>query len=942
MRSIVALAALCLRARPTRAAKARRAPRCADADVVARCLARCELFGAELKLRAARRFDGVIANRCLEECEEDFCPRRPPPGTEWVVPDATKKTVDPSATTFKRRPVGDGRALVAVPQPEAKVFLSWRMLAVDGAGHGAGAKGDRVERVDDRAPPNYSVQRRVAGGEWEGITTSSRTSLIDTPPGKKGTVYEYRVKATSGDRRDVWSRVASVKTESTGKDYVELSPPDQKTGANKRASMPPISNVLLADTDGDGELEGVAWRKVGSDADGTKRYVISIIEFDGSGITRDYDTDMGRPPPAKPPKGDWVTVESKGKRSVLKEAPGSESSLWTRPRAAGDVDGDGREEIWTVGHVDGACVYLLLRDDGVNVSLVASTPSPYPICDGADNSRHDAFLANLDGDPNKLSLGMAGGRHEPWRIFVWDLIDGTTLVPRWDSGSGVATRRDGKVATANAQNSHNVAVVDVDCDGRDEIIAGGTVVDDDGSILWGTNHWFGASAHVDGIVVDDIDPDSPGFEILLFSETGPEWGLYRAADGAPRVEAVAAEFHLQWNLAVNVSESRGLDVVGTFGGHLVDGGFSYGGGAFKPYPFGKWPREALNWFPIDWDGRGGHQACIFGFHVEGQVSSGVDRRRRLEAQPIANPRIYGFLGKEIKEVNAGTKEQILRVLVSAVDIVGDHREEVLVQMADGSLRAYFNVATPFVQKPTKLEDPHYRRFLGHATFPSHVAALGTTCSNTEPLSKKAPPPRRDWEGSTRDVAALKERRRPLELHANSRENSADSRDRGRAALKSLDQEITVAELRVAVRRMINACESPGCWRRADRDTNRHGETQADKARRKDPNAVDPTHGPDPTIAERRQPVRDSRCDRRVGPDRADTVAAPGKAPRVSIGGRCYQNRKSLIGKQLFFLDRYNADNPAKPHNVELVQSLWIQPSKGRSGRRRATNASSFS
>ena len=736
--------------------------------------------------------------------------------------------------------------------------------------------------------------------------------------------------------------------------------------------MPPISNVLLADTDGDGELEGVAWRKVGSDADGTKRYVISIIEFDGSGITRDYDTDMGRPPPAKPPKGDWVTVESKGKRSVLKEAPGSESSLWTRPRAAGDVDGDGREEIWTVGHVDGACVYLLLRDDGVNVSLVASTPSPYPICDGADNSRHDAFLANLDGDPNKLSLGMAGGRHEPWRIFVWDLIDGTTLVPRWDSGSGVATRRDGKVATANAQNSHNVAVVDVDCDGRDEIIAGGTVVDDDGSILWGTNHWFGASAHVDGIVVDDIDPDSPGFEILLFSETGPEWGLYRAADGAPRVEAVAAEFHLQWNLAVNVSESRGLDVVGTFGGHLVDGGFSYGGGAFKPYPFGKWPREALNWFPIDWDGRGGHQACIFGFHVEGQVSSGVDRRRRLEAQPIANPRIYGtgrprgrrffaresrgrkrrrnfrvaaaasprlvsteyvrvdaptlgsfggaragFLGKEIKEVNAGTKEQILRVLVSAVDIVGDHREEVLVQMADGSLRAYFNVATPFVQKPTKLEDPHYRRFLGHATFPSHVAALGTTCSNTEPLSKKAPPPRRDWEGSTRDVAALKERRRPLELHANSRENSADSRDRGRAALKSLDQEITVAELRVAVRRMINACESPGCWRRADRDTNRHGETQADKARRKDPNAVDPTHGPDPTIAERRQPVRDSRCDRARAASTSLAAASPRLVSLRNIPGRLRGISASSSPRLVFAEHPRPRRRDSSPRNVRV-------------------------
>ena len=36
---------------------------------------------------------------------------------------------------------------------------------------------------------------------------------------------------------------------------------------------------MLADTDGDGELEAVTWRKVGSDAKGDKRYVISIMEL---------------------------------------------------------------------------------------------------------------------------------------------------------------------------------------------------------------------------------------------------------------------------------------------------------------------------------------------------------------------------------------------------------------------------------------------------------------------------------------------------------------------------------------------------------------------------------------------------------------------------------------------------------------------------------------
>ena len=117
-------------------------------------------------------------------------------------------------------------------------------------------------------------------------------------------------------------------TDKVGRDYVELSPADGRPG--QKGSTPPISNSLLADTDGDGELEAVTWRKVGSDAKGDKRYVISIIEFDGSGVTRDFDTDMGRPPPKSFPGADWSAVGQVGK-SILREPPGSESSLWTRP-----------------------------------------------------------------------------------------------------------------------------------------------------------------------------------------------------------------------------------------------------------------------------------------------------------------------------------------------------------------------------------------------------------------------------------------------------------------------------------------------------------------------------------------------------------------------------------------------------------------------------------
>ena len=92
------------------------------------------------------------------------------------------------------------------------------------------------------------------------------------------------------------------------------------------------------------------------------------------------------------------------------------------------------------------------------------------------------------------------------------------------------------------------------------------------------------------------------------------------------------------------------------------------------------------------------------------------------------------------------------------------------------------------------------------------------------------------------VKTARENRPKLVKAANDKKSTAARRDVARAGLRSLDQEIKIAELRVQVRRMVNLCESPGCWRRADKDKTRRGETQAQKYARKDPNAVDPTKG----------------------------------------------------------------------------------------------------
>ena len=73
---------------------------------------------------------------------------------------------------------------------------------------------------------------------------------------------------------------------------------------------------------------------------------------------------------------------------------------------------------------------------------------------------------------------------------------------------------------------------------------------------------------------------------------------------------------------------------------------------------------------------------------------------------------------------------------------------------------------------------------------------------------------------------------------------------------------------------------------------------------------------------RRQQSRGRAFAPRGGPDRAKTGAKG--AVRASIGGRCFQNRHSAVGRQLWLLDRYAEAHPEASADLELVQSLWIQ------------------
>jgi rhamnogalacturonan endolyase len=70
------------------------------------------------------------------------------------------------------------------------------------------------------------------------------------------------------------------------------------------------------------------------------------------------------------------------------------------------------------------------------------------------------------------------------------------------------------------QGNHQLSVADVDGDGRDEIIYGAAVIDDNGQGLYSTG-W----GHGDALHVSDLDPANPGLEIFDIQERFDAQGM---------------------------------------------------------------------------------------------------------------------------------------------------------------------------------------------------------------------------------------------------------------------------------------------------------------------------------------------------------------------------------------------------------------------------------
>lgn len=186
------------------------------------------------------------------------------------------------------------------------------------------------------------------------------------------------------------------------------------------------------------------------------------------------------------------------------------------PVTVWDFDGDGIDEVITLrlGTTDNppirAHIVMLDGKTGQERAMV-----PVPWAGGAGNSRYNhgttrtyATVAYLDGADRAPSYVIHLGTYVDGCCWAYDIVDGQFRL-RWSY----------QHAFHLGTGHHGLTAFDINEDGRDEILMGGTVLDADGCLVFSWSEKDG-SGHTDFVIPGKFDPDKPGYQLLFGFEYG--------------------------------------------------------------------------------------------------------------------------------------------------------------------------------------------------------------------------------------------------------------------------------------------------------------------------------------------------------------------------------------------------------------------------------------
>lgn len=290
---------------------------------------------------------------------------------------------------------------------------------------------------------------------------------------------------------------------------------------------------------------------------------------------------------------------------------------------------------------------------------------------GHRTSKHFFGAPYFDGQ--HPSLFLARGIYTRHKMIAYDINPAThELTERWRW----TCNTDGPW---KGQGYHNYCMADVDWDGRDEIVFGSMVIDDNGKGLSTTGFGHGDAEHV-----GDLDPYRHGHEIFACMEDNP---------GTNYRDATTSKVFYRYTAARDVGRCMAGNFSNSFPGSLctpTDIGpiSTVTAGAIS----GLGDTGVNQNFRIYWDG----DLCEESFnYLDGKNTAGC-----IAKYGSWNP-IYTCVGSLTNNDTKGTP-------CFQGDILGDWREEIIMRTADGNIRIYSTPSATEWRNYTLWHDHQYR------------------------------------------------------------------------------------------------------------------------------------------------------------------------------------------------------------------------------------------
>ncbi len=431
---------------------------------------------------------------------------------------------------------------------------------------------------------------------------------------------------------------------------------------------------------------------------------VAVADLNGDGIydyiirTPEMNTDPGTRGNLR---GDTYQIEaylSDGTFLWSKDlGQGIEPGVWYSPFVVYDFNGDGKAEVALKtapettqrdeqGRVASGEEYLSVWD-GMTGKEIARVDWPERN-DRYGNvnrqNRNQIGIAFLDGKTPYILA--CRGTYKLMVVDAWQLKgDKLERVWRWDG--------DEENPIVRSMGSHNMVCGDVDNDGREEILLGSCMLDDNGTLLWSAG-----LGHPDKIYLTDIDPNRPGMEVFLCLEPFNNDGR-----GVCMVDAKTGE--QIWNIGhktFHVGDGMVADFDSSHPGLECFASEDSKGGSKDKYLLsakgeyiqknGEIP-SCRNW--AWWDG-----------DLMRETFKGDDNR--WGASSSSNGRKLSIWKWQGETLTKDIEGDILMI----ADLYGDWREEI-VTVLKGEIRIYTTNHPAKDRRVTLMQDPIYRSYIAH-------------------------------------------------------------------------------------------------------------------------------------------------------------------------------------------------------------------------------------